>query len=272
MPYEHLTFDIETASDWDETPQQVRDAMVKRHQRMKKSGAPEELASLSPYTGKIVCATLHERGLWDGRSFISDMDETRTTTWIVAPVQAPFFPGGTVFCSDEQSLLTAMLNHLEADCSAHVLTVGTTSIPVHSTFTTFYGYRFDLPFVIQRLRKHKFTLGEQKSLLSYPRRYVDLADTLSLNNHLDPRLSLDAYCTLYGVESPKGGVIENGAQVEAAYANKQYLDLVQYNRKDTVALDALTQHCRNYMNITGWGSARPLQEVFESRTNEAWPR
>lgn len=272
MPYEHLTFDIETASDWNETPQQVRDAMVKRHQRMKKSGAPEELASLSPYTGKIVCATLHERGLWDGHSLVADYSKARTTTWIVAPVQSPVapWPSGMVFCSDEKALLTAFLHYLSAECPPY--RPYPEPLLKYSTFTTFYGYRFDLPFVLQRLRYRKFNMEEQRPFLTTRRRYVDLADTLSLRNHLDPRLSLDAYCTLYGVESPKGGVIENGAQVEAAYANKQYLDLVRYNRKDTIALDALVQHCEKHMHITDWQNERPLTEVFETRNPEAWPR
>lgn len=273
-----FSLDLETYTNWEHTPEPVKASLIKRHPHWKKTTAEED-AALSPYSGRIIVATL---GI---REKVGETAEYHS--FYVAPSihEGAFVESGNHHwtpCEYEKTVLSLLLqtmkHHIEKgylDTKNMSVVDMAMAIARHKphTLLTFYGHRFDLPFFVQRARMCDVEPKLLKWFMDVPLVYCDLADELTLHGHLEPRLSLDAYCTLYGIASPKKATtIESGAQVGEAWKNGHYRDVVLYNKADTETLDTVYDlACTEFGLSFTSDDAQSLTHLFRTRVKAKYP-
>lgn len=126
----------------------------------------------------------------------------------------------------------------------------------YSTFVTFNGRGFDVPFLVLRSIVHGITptvdlmdgryLSQQRGAT-----HIDLQDQLSFYGATHRREPLHLYCRALGIDSPKGAV--SGDAVTALYASGKYDDIASYNARDIIATAELYLRWREHIAPPGFG-------------------
>lgn len=273
-----FSLDLETYTNWEHTPEPVRASLIKRHPHWKKTTAEED-AALSPYSGRVIVATL------GAREKIGETAEYHSFYLNESSRNGSITDGNHHLdpCAYEKTILSQVLltmkHYVEKRPDftnmgvAEMIGYRTSIRQNPHTLLTFYGHRFDLPFFVQRARMCDVDPKLLKWFMDVSLVYCDLADELTLHGHLEPRLSLDAYCALYGIASPKKATtIESGAHVGEAWKNGHYRDVVLYNKADTETLDTVYDlACTEFGLSFTSDDAQSLTHLFRTRVKAKYP-
>jgi 3'-5' exonuclease len=109
---------------------------------------------------------------------------------------------------------------------------------------TFNGKLFDFPFLLMRSAVHAIRPTVKLDCRRYTRHpHYDLREVLS-NAYQEKRGSLDFFCSLFGIASPKDKM--SGSEVGEAYRAGRLHDIAEYCRADVAATAALYLRVRDY--------------------------
>jgi DNA polymerase elongation subunit (family B) len=220
-----LVFDIETTAqpleNFDEAQQEYlfREAgkIADEPAREKKRAEIQQLFSLWPLTGQVVCIAMlnaeKQRGqaLFLAEDFEEDAEEASPVKFV------PF--------AEEAELLTAFW-----DVAKH-----------YDQVVTFNGRGFDVPFLYLRSALLNVPISK-KNWLGY--RYAvephcDLAEQFTFysvggQGGAARRFNLDFYCKAFGIESPKSHGV-TGMDVSALMAEQKFREIADYCLRDVRA-------------------------------------
>ena len=220
-----LVFDIETTAqpleNFDEAQQEYlfREAgkIADEPAREKKRAEIQQLFSLWPLTGQVVCIAMlnaeKQRGqaLFLAEDFEEDAEEASPVKFV------PF--------AEEAELLTAFW-----DVAKH-----------YDQVVTFNGRGFDVPFLYLRSALLNVPISK-KNWLGY--RYAvephcDLAEQFTFysvggQGGAARRFNLDFYCKAFGIESPKSHGV-TGMDVSALIAEQKFREIADYCLRDVRA-------------------------------------
>ena len=127
-------------------------------------------------------------------------------------------------------------------------------IKYDSSFNSFNGYEFDIPWVLLRSAKHKinppvYGNGKSHPFLSRPRfrtwPHFDVAKWVSDWDY-KKSLSLKAVCEMWGIASPKEGEIRADG-VEEAYLDGKINLIAEYCLRDVMATYKASIIMRRYV-------------------------
>lgn len=215
--YQDIVFDIETVGlPWESLPASVRDRLT-----LKAGDGGEELArsllGLSPATGKIVAIAYH------------DVQQGRGAVYYESPEPnaqdeaEQFFPG------TEHYLLEKFYQ----------------IIGRYRRYISYNGKNFDVPFLLARSAVHEivprpFPVTRRFTLAPH----LDMCELLSSFGALRFP-TLDAWCHVFGVPSPKDGI--DGSQVQSEYDAGRIRDIAAYCLEDVRATAQLLQRVEPYL-------------------------
>lgn len=123
----------------------------------------------------------------------------------------------------------------------------------YTTFVTFNGRGFDVPYLMIRSAVHGIRPSRDmmtNRYLSMQRgvAHVDLSDQLTFYGAMWRRPKLHFATKAFGIESPKVGDID-GVQVPKAFHDKRYEEIARYCMADVVATKKLYEHWDKYLNF-----------------------
>jgi len=220
----YLAFDIETYGTWSDLSPRMQDYLRTRDGYRglspQDSRAAPQTVGLLPGLAQVIAV-----GFWSPTEpRVLALDPTRS-----APHTQPLDSGvEATFYAEETELLRAFWGAARAarDRGARLV--------------SFRGRGFDVPMLVLR----STVLGVEPS--------VDLARPGSLAPHCDlhevfgfdqarrPGFSLDYWCEVYSVSSPKGGL--TGDRVAAAYEAQRFVEIASYALADARATGEVFEH------------------------------
>lgn len=126
----------------------------------------------------------------------------------------------------------------------------------YTTFVTFNGRGFDVPYLMIRSAVHGIRPSRDlmsNRYLSMQRgvAHVDLSDQLTFYGAMFRRPKLHFATQAFGITSPKQGDIE-GKDVPKAYNDKRYEEIARYCMADVVATKELYENWEKYLNFQQW--------------------
>ncbi len=221
-----LLFDIETVGDawesFDETTQHALTRWVEKTARSKDEHKMltddiKQGLGFSPLTGKIVAIGLYDLEREQGAVYYTGEG---TETDVVAEQ----------FVLKQRSEKEMLRDFWEGAKS-------------YSTFVTFNGRCFDVPFLIHRAAIHGIAPSVNLMEGRYPYqqktvRHVDLQDEMTFYGAMQRKGNLHLFCRAYGIESPKQEGV-SGDDVAELFARKKFRDIARYNVRDVVATTEL---------------------------------
>lgn len=220
-----LVFDIETSAlpldKFDDVQKEYlfREAgkIADETQRETKRAEINQLFSLWPFTGQVVCIAMLNAESHRGQVLFTAEDHE--------PPEGETGPVEFVPCVDEAELLT---NFWEV-------------AKKYDSIVTFNGRGFDVPFIYLRSAILNAPISK-KNWLGY--RYstdphCDLAEqftfySVSGRDGAARRFNLDFYCKAFGIESPKGHGV-TGMDVTRMLAEKKFREIAEYCLRDVKA-------------------------------------
>jgi 3'-5' exonuclease len=234
----YLVFDIETiGKPFDEFDDTSKDIFREWAQRDTKNGneAERELEQikqglpLSPFLGEIVAISV-----LDG--------ENKGGTYFQAPEEKTedFEENGLQYrVGDEREILERFW-----DIARH-----------YTTFVTFNGRGFDVPYLMIRaavhgIRPSRDLLSNRYLSMQRGVAHVDLSDQLTFYGAMWRKPKLHFATQAFGIESPKTGDID-GAHVPQAFKEKRYTEIARYCMADVVATKELYERWNEYLNFQG---------------------
>jgi 3'-5' exonuclease len=122
----------------------------------------------------------------------------------------------------------------------------------YTTFITFNGRSFDVPFLMVRSAVHGIrpTKDLMRGRYLYQQDpqavHIDLYDQLSFYGALRRKGSLHLWSRAFGIESPKASGV-TGDDVGRLFSEKKYLDIAKYNVGDIVATKKLYEKWDEYV-------------------------
>ena len=219
-----LVFDIETTSlpleHFDETQQEYlfREAekLTDETERLERRCQIQQLFSLWPFTGRIVCIAMLNVESQRGQVLFLAEDYEQE--------DPPDGPVEFVPFADEAEMLAAFW-----DVSRH-----------YEGIVTFNGRGFDIPFLYLRSAILNVPIS-CKNWLGYRFQtdpHCDLADQFTFYNGSRDgacrRFNLDFYCKAFGIKSPKSHGV-TGYDVSRLVAEKRYREIAEYCLRDVRA-------------------------------------
>jgi hypothetical protein len=232
----YLVFDIETiGKPYDEFDETSKEIFHEWAQRDAKSEGEVELElekiklglPLSPFLGEIVAVSVLDH-------------EGKGGTYFQAPGSTlkDFEDGDLQYrVSSEKEILERFW-----DIARH-----------YTTFVTFNGRGFDVPYLMIRAAAHGIRpsrdlmsnryLGMQRGAT-----HIDLSDQLTFYGAMYPRPKLHFAAKAFGIESSKDGDID-GKEVPQAFADKRYEEIARYCMADVVVTKKLYEHWRDYLYL-----------------------
>lgn len=227
-----LILDIETAGEKLESFDQQTIDLIKEKNEDKDDNEIAQMLGLSPYTGKVVAIGTLDSDSDRGAVYYLDSNE----------VVNEETPSGIVYRSfkDEKELIKKFWELASS----------------YSTFVTFNGRGFDIPFLMVRSAIHK--VKPTKDLLrgrylyqqSPGAGHIDLYDQLTFYNSFRYASggSLHMACQAFGIESPKGGEV-SGSMVTEMYHRGKFKEIAEYNGRDLWATRSLYNIYKEYLAI-----------------------
>lgn len=233
---EYLVFDIETIGkpydEFDEKSKEIFHEWAERESRNKedlerslqsiKDGLP-----LSPFLGEIVTIGLIDHNDKGGAYFQAPKNKVED-----------FEEGDVKYRVGSEK---DILEHFW-DIARH-----------YTTFVTFNGRGFDVPYLMIRSAVHGIRPSRDlmsNRYLSMQRgvRHVDLSDQMTFYGAMWKRPKLHFVTKAFGIESPKQGDID-GKEVPKAFHAKRYEEIARYCMADVVATKKLYEHWDKYLNF-----------------------
>lgn len=217
-----LAFDIETYGDWADVPERLQAYLTKRDEQ--RGIGPDDRRAVAQRVGLLPgLAQVVAIGLWSevgGSALVlvpdlAEAEEARTSE------------GVALRCfRDEVDLLRAFW--VEAS----------DAVSSGRRLVTFHGREFDGPMLALRsaalgVRPTVHLAGPRESLSPH----CDLAQVLGFLGARRERFSLDYWCGVFGVPSPKGDM--NGAEVQGAFERADHAAIGRYASADAEAAGEL---------------------------------
>lgn len=233
---EYLVFDIETIGmpydEFDEKSKQIFHEWAERESRNKEDlerslESIKEGLPLSPFLGEIVTIGLIDQNDKGGVYF-----------------QAPH---GKVEDFEESEVKYRVGS--EKDILEHFWDIARH----YTTFVTFNGRGFDVPYLMIRSAVHGIRPSRDlmsNRYLSMQRgvRHVDLSDQMTFYGAIWKKPKLHFVTKAFGIESPKQGDID-GKEVPKAFHDKRYEEIARYCMADVVATKKLYEYWNKYLNF-----------------------
>lgn len=122
----------------------------------------------------------------------------------------------------------------------------------YSTFVTFNGRAFDVPFLLTRSAIHGIrpSVDLMRGRYLYQQapdaQHIDLLDQLSYYGAVRRKGNLHLWCRAFGIQSPKAGGV-TGDDVSALFRAKKFVDIAKYNIGDLRATLELYERWLKYL-------------------------
>jgi len=230
-----LIFDIETVGEsWEELDEVSKQSLTRWLQRGSYSEAERQAKQkdiieglgFSPFTGSVVSIAVYDRERKQG---------------------AVYFQSDTA-TADEHVGEFVLKVRTEAEMLAEFWEGAST----YTTFVTYNGRMFDVPFLLHRSVINKVQPSVDLMADRYMNRkvatkHVDLADQLSFYGAMPRRASLHIVCRAYSITSPKTGGV-SGDDVAELFRSQQFRDIACYNAEDVIATTKLYDIWKQYLD------------------------
>jgi DNA polymerase elongation subunit (family B) len=123
------------------------------------------------------------------------------------------------------------------------------TIKSYDQFITFNGRSFDCPFIMIRSAVHKITPTRELMPNRYGDTHIDLLDQLTFYGASRRKFSLDMWCRLFGIKSPKEDGI-TGYQVKELFQAGRHTDIAKYCAGDLRATRELLTVWTSYIRYS----------------------
>lgn len=231
-----LVFDLEVAAlDYETTyDEDTKKYLIKyaAGDPIKEKEAIEQLV-FTPYTSQIVAIGMLDYHKDLGAVLVNT--ESKETTFEAEDERVK------IFCDSEVQLLEMFWDKVKKNS--------------YNLFVTFNGREFDCPFVMLRSilkgikPSYNMMAGTDFNFKDY---HVDLMKELTFFKHSPTgarrKFSLDFYCKMFGIDSPKDEGI-TGENVAELYKNKEYKIIADYCMRDVFATAKLFKLWSERMNF-----------------------
>lgn len=127
------------------------------------------------------------------------------------------------------------------------------AVKSYEQFITFNGRGFDCPFIITRSALHRVAPSRDLMPNRYSGPHIDLLDQTTFFGATRRRFSLDMWCRLFGIKSPKQEI--KGHEVKDLFRAGRCLDIAKYCMGDIYATKELFDLWQKYMRFTPAGLA-----------------
>ena len=211
-----VVFDIETVGlPWLDIDPLMREAMTRGAEDGDTHRTKKSWRSLSPYASKVIVIAM------------LNPDSGQGKIWYESPA------GRCETRSDDGSFE-------EIGCSeAGMLEDFWGVLAKFDRVVSFNGRSFDGPFLAVRSAIHGLKPSKNLSGYRYSvREHVDLLEVLTFMGAVQPKPSLHAACTAFGIPSPKSAEM-HGYAVGEAYRTGRLPEILSYCRRDVEATAAL---------------------------------
>ena len=119
----------------------------------------------------------------------------------------------------------------------------------YKQFITFNGRSFDCPFLLIRSAVHKIKPARDLMPNRYNDTHIDLLDQLTFFGASRRRFSLDMWCRVFGIKSPKEDGI-TGYEVKDLFKAGRCLDIARYCVGDLRATGELLRYWETYIKFS----------------------
>jgi 3'-5' exonuclease len=210
-----VVFDIETVGlPWLDVDPLMREAMTRGAEDGDTHRTKKGWRSLSPYAAKVVVIAMLNPESGQGKVWYESITRSETRS--------------------QDGLFDEI-----GDSEARILEEFWSVLARFDRVVSFNGRCFDGPFLAVRSAIHGLKPSKNLSGYRYSvREHVDLLEVLTFMGAVQPRPSLHAACTAFGIPSPKSAEM-HGYAVGNAYEKGRLPDILAYCRKDVEATAAL---------------------------------
>ena len=227
-----LIFDIESAGDLlsecDDTTKKLINEKV--NPKNEKDIDVNETMGLSPYTGKIVVIGTLDSEIDRGAVYYLNPEGVKDDSETKGIIYRAY--------STEKELLNKFWEIADK----------------YSTFVTYNGRMFDIPYILIRSAIHnvKPTKDLMRGRYLYQQSpkavHIDLYDQLAFYGSFRFKTggSLHMACKAFSIKSPKDGGID-GSMVTTMFNDKKYQEIAKYNSRDLWATKSLYEKWQKYL-------------------------
>jgi DNA polymerase elongation subunit (family B) len=211
-----IIFDIETAGrDFESLDEPVRDYLLRWAESEEEKKEVMESLSFYPLTGEIVAIGMLNPETDKGAVFFQNRGD-------------PLLP------FEEEGI------RYETGTEAEIIGKFWETVKSYDQFVTFNGRSFDCPFIMIRSAVHRIRPSRELMPNRYGDAHIDLLDQFTFYGALRRKFSLDMWCRLFGIKSPKEDGI-TGYQVKELFQAGRHIDIARYCAGDLRATrDLLT--------------------------------
>ncbi|PIR93177.1 3'-5' exonuclease [Candidatus Falkowbacteria bacterium CG10_big_fil_rev_8_21_14_0_10_43_10] len=220
-----IIFDIETAGEeWDELDKESQKYLMRFAKTRPEKKLEKQRLALYPLTAEIICI---------------GMLNPDTNKGAVC-YRTPEFSG-------QQEFIDGNINYVSGS-EIKILERFWQAIKHYQQFITFNGRAFDCPFLLTR----SAILGARATKNLMPYRYsadthIDLLEQLTFYG-AGRKFSLDFYCKVFGIESPKSHGI-TGLDVPRLFREGRTLEVAKYCAGDLQATKELYQRWKDSISF-----------------------
>ncbi|MCX8030485.1 MAG: ribonuclease H-like domain-containing protein [Thermodesulfovibrionales bacterium] len=219
-----VIFDIETVGyDFDSLEPAIRDYLIKWNLNSEEIQKIKESLSFYPLTGQIVAIGMLNPDTNRGRVYF----------------QAPY---SDIVSFEEEGILYKPTTEDE------MLRDFWDAVKSYDKIITFNGRAFDCPFIIIRSAIHRIKPTRELMPYRYADMHLDLFDQLTFYGSYKRRFSLDIWCRVFNIKSPKSEGI-TGLDVKRLFHERKYIEIAKYCAKDLYATKELLFIWENYIKF-----------------------
>lgn len=119
------------------------------------------------------------------------------------------------------------------------------TVKSYDEIITFNGRGFDGPFILIRSAVHRLKPTKDLMPNRYSGSHIDLLDRLTFFGASRKKFSLDMWCKVFGIPSPKTDI--TGYEVKNLFTEGRYIDIARYCAGDLRATKELLGYWENYI-------------------------
>lgn len=219
-----IIFDIETAGmDFEALDSSTQEYLLKWAETEEEEEKVKESLSFYPLTGEIVAIGMLNPDSKKGAVYYQSRGD----------MLLPFEEEGIRFeCGTEAEILEKFWN----------------AVKTYSQIITFNGRGFDCPFIMIRSAVNKTKPTRDLMPNRYNSSHIDLLDQLTFYGASKRRFSLDMWCKIFNIKSPKSEGI-TGYDIKDLFKSGRYMDIARYCAGDLKATMELLNVWENYIKI-----------------------
>jgi hypothetical protein len=220
-----IIFDIETrGKDFETLDRPTQEYLLKYAGTEDEKEEIKDRLSFYPLTGEIIAIGLLDPDTQKGKVFFQNVGDPLL----------PFEEDGVLY---------------ETGTEKEILEKFWTVIKGSKQFITFNGRSFDCPFILIRSAVHKIKPRRDLMPNRYSDTHIDLLDQLTFYGASRKRFSLDMWCRVFGIKSPKEDGI-TGYEIKDLFKSGRYLDIARYCVGDLRATRELLYYWENFIRYS----------------------